>query len=541
MWFQADGLEIDVLTVKQDPDSCVKDVLCRVLKLENTDISKCLIRGKSIDSRRSPKFVYSLFVETAVDLSKLRSPLKISASNEECVNAKFSPILNIPHNNVADAPVIVVGTGPAGIFAALGLVRAKFKVIIIDRGKKVDERSQDWQRFLRTRKLDEESNLLIGEGGAGTFSDGKLFTRTKDTFSDFVLKTFVDHGAAADTIYLKRPHIGSDVLPEVARSMRREIESAGGEFRFGTEVISVIIEDGGTAKGVITRSGEKIYGAAVIIAHGLGGRELTMSMIRAGIPHELKGFQIGCRIEHPQKLIDRHQYHLNLRPETLTAAEYNFVSAPDQKMNIKGVSTFCMCPGGEVVMASAWRNSLTSNGMSLHARDGRFANSCLIMSIDGKDFPNAESAYGFLRSLEQQAFKAGGADYTLPAQSAAGFLNGKEALIYSDSSVSTGVRSARLDLLFPRDMRNALRRALLNFQRKCPFFIDCGQFAGIETCVSSPVRFIRDPETLASAVSNLYLCGEGAGYAGGIMSGAIDGLKTARSLAERLNRQSLVL
>ncbi len=534
MWFLVEGIELDALRVGKDADKTLAGVLCRILALKNENIINCLIKSKSIDSRRSkPQLVYSLFVESVIDLAKCRTSLKITPVSLTEVNKKYSPELDITHNVSTKSPVIVIGTGPAGIFAALALARAKFKVIILDRGKKVDARQQDWEKFIKTRELDEESNLLIGEGGAGTFSDGKLFTRTKDEDSNFVLKTFVEHGASPDTLYLKRPHIGSDILPRVAASMRLEIESLGGEFRFSTQVKSLIIEND-TVTGVETADGEKIYGSAVLAAHGLGGRALTMEMIRLNVPHELKGFQIGCRIEHPQYLIDRQQYHLAHRPVSLGSAEYNFVSQGDEKMNIKGVSTFCMCPGGELVMASAWRGQLTSNGMSLHARDGKFANSCLIMSLDGRDFPTAASAYEFLKKYERAAFEAGGGNYTMPAQSAAGFLHGREELLYQENSCRTGVTAARLDMIFAEDIRNSFRRALLNIQKKCPFFIDRGQFVGIETCVSSPVRFLRDRETLESGVKNLYLAGEGAGYAGGIMSGAIDGLRCAKKIALKL-------
>lgn len=533
MFFLIEGLEVNAVTAPKDADSRIRAYSEKVLGLQKNDLHQCLIKSKSIDSRRSkPQLVYSLIVETDIDLTCRKSSFKISRITEEEIQKKFSPQLNITHNVCNDSPIIVVGTGPAGIFGALALVRAGFKVVILDRGFQVEKRSSDWEKFLQTRELDEESNLLIGEGGAGTFSDGKLFTRTKDPDSNFVLKTFVEHGASADTLYLKRPHIGSDILPKVAASMRHEIESCGGEFRFGTEVKSLLIEND-RAAGVLTANGEKIYGSAVLMAHGLGGRALTMELIRQGVPHELKGFQMGCRIEHPQYMIDRQQYHLKQRPLSLGSAEYNFVSSADDRANIKGVSTFCMCPGGEVVMASAWHGQLTSNGMSLYARDGKFANSCMIMSFDGRDFGTAERAYEFLKKYETAAFAAGGSNYALPSQSAAGFLNGRADLIYDETSCRTGITAARLDELFPKDMRNSLRRALLNFQKKCPFFIDRGQFAGIETCVSSPVRFVRQTDSRESMLNGLYLCGEGAGYAGGIMSGAIDGLKAAQEIAAK--------
>ena len=258
MWFLVEGIELDALRVGKDADKTIAGVLCRILALKNENIINCLIKSKSIDSRRSkPQLVYSLFVESVIDLAKCRTSLKITPVSLTEVNKKYSPELDITHNVSTKSPVIVIGTGPAGIFAALALARAKFKVIILDRGKKVDARQQDWEKFIKTRELDEESNLLIGEGGAGTFSDGKLFTRTKDEDSNFVLKTFVEHGASPDTLYLKRPHIGSDILPRVAASMRLEIESLGGEFRFSTQVKSLIIEND-TVTGVETADGEKI-------------------------------------------------------------------------------------------------------------------------------------------------------------------------------------------------------------------------------------------------------------------------------------------
>ena len=531
MWIKTDNFLLDSATVPIDIDEMLEELLIRYLRINKGDFKQYLINSKSIDARRgTPQFVYSVFVEVAdnSDFDRERA-IEIDVST---VLEKYAPKLDVDFCGDKGV-VIVVGTGPAGIFGALTLAEAGLKPIILDRGFDVDKRREDWQKFLETRELDTESNLLIGEGGAGTFSDGKLYTRTKDKSSSYILKTFVDCGASSDIIYLKRPHLGSDRLIDIAKNLRKKIVELDGEFRFGKCAVSLKIENN-QFKGVLLNDGTVVEGDYLLLAHGLGGRELTLDLVKKGVKHKLKSFQIGCRIEHPQLLIDQHQYRLRKKFDSLPAAEYNFVSKlpVDNKEKILGVSSFCMCPGGEVVMASAWKNQVTTNGMSRYARDGKFANSCLIMTIDGERFGTAEAAYKFLTKYEKTAFLNGNEDYTIVAQSAEAFLAKREGLCREESSAQTGIVSGRIDKILSEELYRGLAYALRDFDRKCPGFIREGQILGVETCVSSPVRFLRDETTLMSSVENLFIAGEGAGCAGGIMSAAIDGIKLGKKIIE---------
>jgi len=282
--------------------------------------------------------------------------------------------------------------------------------------------------------------------------------------------------------------------------------------------------------GVITTAGEKLSAPAVLMAAGLGGRELNAALRAHKVEYQLKGFQIGSRVEHPQAFMDQQQYHMKKRPDSLGAAEYHLLSRGEA--GALPVCSFCMCPGGEVVMASGWQNHVVSNGMSCHARAGEFANSALIVTLSPDKFNSAEEAFAMLSGLEQSAFKLGGEDYTFPAQDIAAFLRGEKLLENRKSSATTGLKAARLDEIFPRDWHDSIVPAVRYFDQQCPGFIRQGKFIGVETCVSSPVRFVRNQQTLASSLPGLWLGGEGAGCAGGIMSAAIDGLKLACAMIE---------
>lgn len=429
--------------------------------------------------------------------------------------------LPLPEKIFLPANPVVIGTGPAGIFAALALALAGVKPIIIDRGQMMDERVRGQEKFLRTRILDEENNLLIGEGGAGAFSDGKLYTGTKDKLGRFVLQTLVEAGADQKISYRSRPHLGSDILPGIGVAMRRKIEALGGVFRFGSEVVD-IVENNGRCSGVVLKNGEKISAPAVLLAPGLGGRAL-LRKISAKVESALKPFQIGCRIEHPQEWVDMRQYH-GSRPEALESAEYHLVDHPE--CDALQVSSFCMCPGGRIVNASAWRDHSTTNGVSDHLRSGKFANSCLIATVLPEVSRSAEKAFELIEHLERRLFVLGGSDYTFPAQDASGFIAGKEILSLRESDCESGIVPGRIDLLVPDFLGRALRFALRDFDRKMPGFIRYGKLVGIECCVSSPLRLLRD-EAMQTTLPGLFASGEGVGAAGGIVSAACDGLRTA--------------
>ena len=472
------------------------------------------ILSASIDSRRGePKILLTMRVE---------APGIPETSIEEFA-AYLPEAPRFPEKSSLKNPLII-GTGPAGIFAAYVLAMAGCEPVIIDRGEPVEKRVESYQKFLDTRKLDTESNLLIGEGGAGTFSDGKLYTGTKDFRAAWVKKVLNECGAPDEILWQKRAHVGSDFLAVTAGNLRRKIENMGGRFLFGKEVVFLNIENGRCA-GVVLASGEKIQAPAVLLAPGLGGRELVRNIAKL-VEWELKPFQIGCRIEHPQNLIDRAMYHTANRPAALGAAEYHIIS----RKYSRHTASFCMCPGGEVVNATAWEKRSISNGMSRFARSENFANSCLISTFDPGELGSITQIDELFNKIERDCFLAGGGDYTLPAQDAAAFLRKENGLKNSVTSAPTGIVSGRIDRIIPDELFRALSSALKDFDHRIPGFIRQGKFIGVESCVSSPIRFIRDRETMQSSLPGLFCAGEGCGLAGGIISAACDGIRCAEKM-----------
>jgi len=511
--------DLRIRASKADPgiDAHLEPFLARQMALPAGALCGYRLLSRSVDSRKGePVLLYQVLAE--VEKSAAKSAGLLPALPEEL--AKLAPAeLPLLENSLLHP--IVVGTGPAGIFGALALALAGCRPIVLDRGPKVETRCAGQEKFLADRELDEENNLLIGEGGAGTFSDGKLYTGTRDASARFVQEELIRCGAPPEIGYHKRPHAGSDKLPGITRKLRERILALGGEFRFGAQVTDVV-EKAGRCVGVKLASGEVLEAPAVLIAPGLGGRDLVRSLMKR-LEYTLKPFQIGCRVEHPQRFIDRIQYHGN-RPAALEAAEYHLLSRASADR--PGVSTFCMCPGGEVVNASAWKHHSITNGMSRFARDGEFANSCLITTLPAERFASAAEVYALFDRIEAKLFTMGGSDYTLPAQDVRAFLNGQKQLKPGPVSARVGVVPGRLDELLPAEVRDTLRGALRHFDRMCPGFIEQGKLIGVESCVSAPVRFLRTEEGCAS-MPGVFLAGEGVGAAGGIVSAACDGIRCA--------------
>lgn len=501
--------------VPRDIDGKLVPFAEKRLRLPAGTVEKLEIINKSIDSRKAPPQLIYRAVVTLPDSFKGKLPEYVEKGNASV----------IPENvwRHSDSPIII-GTGPAGLFAGLYLALAGAKPVILDRGFPVPEREERYKKFLAGRRLDPESNLLIGEGGAGTFSDGKLYTGTKSPFARRVIEEFISAGAPPETGYLARPHIGSDYLKRTIPALREKIISLGGSFRFNSKVTDLAVRNG-VCTGVILDNGEKLTtSAGVILACGLGGRELIRKITQKA-EFSLKSFQLGCRIEHPQEFIDLKQYKMS-RPQALGAAEYHIVSRPK---DAPGVSSFCMCPGGRIVNATAWENASITNGVSDFARDGKFANSCLISTITLPESFRMDEIFAAMENIEKEQFLRGGSDYAFPCQSAEDFLRRKATSKVPDHACETGIVPGRIDDLLPKESFAALAAALKHFDRLMPGFIKYGKFIGVESCVSSPVRILRD-ENCESSLKKLFPAGEGPGLAGGIISAACDGMRCAENL-----------
>ena len=523
MKISIDNLTLSANKLPGEIDSVLHPHIAAKCGVKASDVLSYKIIRRSIDARRKGdiKLLYSLVADLRSGVQST-FPLVSAPEEKEAGENEF-----INHSGI-QSPVII-GAGPAGLFAAYILALAGCKPVILERGRSVDARKFDIEGFLATRQLNTESNFLFGEGGAGTWSDGKLFTRIKDPAIRFVLDTFVQCGAPQEISYFSHPHIGSDKLPSVIASLRKKIMALGGTFRWNARVEKILVREGKCA-GVLLASGEKISAPAVIAACGHSARKFILSLVEENVQYSMKGFQLGCRIEHPQNYINRIMYGLPEAPPAVGSAEYNFISRPRGNGSIGGATTFCMCPGGEIIPSTAEEGRLSTNGMSNAARDGRFANSAIISTMDEKNFSTPHKAFAFLDELEQKVFAAGGSDYTCPAQSAVDFVRKSSSSSRLFSSYSMGLRPAKLHEILPENIARALHRALKHFDSMATSFINRGVLVGLETHVSSPVRFIRDPETLCSSLPGLYTAGEGAGMAGGITSSAADGIRIAEAL-----------
>ncbi len=491
------------------------------------------ILRRSVDARKKPeiRLVYKLAV-TVRDQCVIRENPHITMHPPE--PDQNHPLYQLSVRPSLPKQPIIVGTGPAGMMAAYLLAFYGCQPIILDKGYPVELRHTHIETFLRTRQLNPDSNYLIGEGGAGTYSDGKLYTRIKDDRIRFLLEAYVKARAPRQILYEHHPHIGSDILPCMVKRLRQQIEAWGGEFRWRAEVSDILVQRD-RCEGVILKNGEQIEAPLTLIACGHSARALIQQLARQGVTHRLKDFQLGCRIEHPQELIDVAQYGW-IPPRNLAgAAEYTMTSRPPAQSQFPQVTTFCMCPGGEIIAATSDAGQLCTNGMSRFLRKSRYANAGLIVNQKASAFHTISEAFSFIQKIETDAFLAGaGADsrlpYRAPAQPAKAFVCHEHGVLTTHTSYRPGIVPARLDHILPRLTVTALREALMYFETVLPGFVESGTLIGVETRVSSPVRFERNPETLETSLTGLYLAGEGAGYAGGIISSALDGLRLAETI-----------
>ena len=464
--------------------------------------------------------------------------------NEEPEELLFTPI---EYHDVSDAPqVIVVGAGPGGLFSALRLIELGLRPIVIERGKDVHERKKDLARIRPEQRVDPESNYSFGEGGAGAYSDGKLYTRSKKRGnSERILNIFVQHGASPNILVDAHPHIGTDRLPRVIENMRDTILKYGGEVHFQTKMTALIIKDNKVIgveaenNSQLSTLNSQLYKGPVILATGHSARDVYRWLHSNNIEIEAKGIAVGVRLEHPSMLIDQIQYHSKQgRGKWLPAAEYSMV----QQVEGRGVYSFCMCPGGFVVPAASGPEQIVVNGMSPSNRGGKWSNSGMVVEIRPEDIKadNPLSVMHFQEELERQCWLQGNQKQTAPAQRMADFVNGRLSADLNPSSYAPGLLASPLHFWMPKFVSSRLREAFKIWGKlKHGFLTNEATVIGVETRTSSPVRIIRNAETLQHIkIAGLFPCGEGAGYAGGIVSAGVDGERCAEACASYLGQQA---
>jgi hypothetical protein len=502
-------------------ESVVRKIAASLARIDLQSVTGMRVIKRSIDSRKK-----NIRVNLTVELFSEADP-------------------EIPHINpfistdVSRKPeIIIVGAGPAGLFAALRLIELGLRPVIIERGKDVSSRKIDIARISREHIVNPDSNYCFGEGGAGTYSDGKLYTRSKKRGENYrVLEMLCLHGANENIMYEAHPHLGTDKLPRIISGIRKSILDAGGHFILEKKVTDFLIE-GDKINGVVTSDNEKLRSNYVILATGHSARDIYNICRNRGVDLEMKQFAMGVRVEHPQELIDRIQYHGNSRGDYLPASSYNIAKQVDGR----GVYSFCMCPGGFIVPSATAQEEVVVNGMSPSGRNSPYANSGIVVEIRPEDLARY-SGFGemagleFQKQLEREAWKNGGHTQSAPAQRLADFVSGETSGSLPKVSYFPGVTSSPLHSWLPSGIGRRLRDGFRLFGQVMKGYLTNDAIVlGVESRTSSPVRIPRDPEKLHHIrITGLYPCGEGSGYAGGIVSSAVDGMRAAEAIAHKIN------
>lgn len=512
--------------------SLLKKLILKKLKIKESELIKYFIYKESIDARKRGKIdlVYTVDVELKNEGKVLKNNIKdvveIKERNYIGVDMGTEKIKNRP---------VIIGSGPAGLFASLLLAQRGYNPIMIERGLDVDNRSRDIDNFWNHRKFKNNSNVQFGEGGAGTFSDGKLTTRIKDIRCRKVLSELVNFGSPEEILYSYKPHVGTDILKNVVKNIRNEIIRLGGEVRFDSLVTDIVIENN-SIKGVVINNEERIESDNVILAIGHSARDTYKMLYKRGVRITQKPFAIGVRIEHPQELINKTQYKEFYNHPRLGAADYRLI---EHTSNMRTAYTFCMCPGGMVIASASNEGEVVTNGMSEHARDQDNANSAFLVNVLPSDFGSEDPLAGvlFQEKYERLAYELGGKNYNAPVQLVGDFLNDKISTSIGnvEPSYKPGYTFVDLRECLPKFVTDTMKEALNKLDNKLNgFAMHDAVLTGVETRSSAPIRIVRDEETLQSVnISNLYPCGEGAGYAGGIVTAAVDGIKCAEKIIQK--------
>jgi uncharacterized protein len=515
-------IQLKLLPAEAADDSIVREYIARASGCGEEEVSGFRLLKRSIDARGKQPYI----------LLTLRTFIREPYREEEQVLIRFENVTR------ADKQVIIIGAGPAGLFAAVKLIEKGIRPILLERGKDIRARRRDLALLNKEGILNPESNYCFGEGGAGTYSDGKLYTRSsKRGDIHRILNLLVQFGAEKSILTDAHPHIGTNKLPQIIQAMRQQILDCGGEFLFEKKVIDFHLQSGRVSQ-VKTSDGETFEGLAVILATGHSARDIFHMLDRKKIAIEAKPFALGVRVEHPQSLIDHIQYGKGrdggIRSPYLPPASYSMV----EQIDGKGVFSFCMCPGGIIAPASTAAGELVVNGWSPSKRNNPYANSGMVVSVEQKDLTLFEgygplAALYFQQSVEQKAFEYGGGNMVAPGQRLADFVSGKVSADLPDCSYLPGLRSASLREVLPPFIYKSIREGFIAFGRKMKgYYTNEAVLVATESRTSSPVRIPRDPNTLQHPqIKNLFPCGEGAGYAGGIASAAMDGERVADQIA----------
>ena len=514
-WYRLENIKIrEDLNIEQ-----VFETACKKYHIKTTQITEYRIYKKSIDARNKNDVYYNYTID-------VKTKKTIKGAKE--IKTDKVEIDKINVNRQSNLRPVIIGAGPAGLFCALTLAYNGVKPIVIERGKKVEERKKDVEAFWKTGKLNINSNAQFGEGGAGTFSDGKLTTGTHNPLCRNVLEEFVKFGAPEQILYESKPHIGTDNLIKIVANIRNEIIKFGGEFLFEETVTDIDIENN---RITAVNCNKKIDTDTAVFAIGHSARDTFEMLYRNKLNMEKKNFSVGVRIEHKQDMINKSQYGIKTKLK-LPAADYKLAYHGKDR----SCYTFCMCPGGQVVATSSEEGTIVTNGMSKFARDGENANSAVLVNVVPEDFKGNSPLEGmhFQKDLEEKAFNIGGKKYYAPAQRVEDFMQNRKTIEFGKIKPTylPGVTKANLNEILPDFISNTLKEGIQYFDTKIKGFANPDAIlTGVETRSSSPVRIVRD-ENMMSNVKGIYPCGEGAGYAGGIMTAAVDGIKVAIAILE---------